>query len=270
MENVKQVIEDFSDLVQVKAVVIGGSARAGSRDELSDWDIYIFSDEEVPVTERRRIAERYSDRMEIDNRFWGAGDEWYHRDSGVKYDLMFWDRQWLENELSGVIEKHNAKKGYTTCFWFTIMNAEIVYDPEKWFIHLQAKYDVPYPDGLVQSILAENYPLLRNQFASFRQQVASALARMDSVSVNHRASMFIQCYFDILFAINHVLHPGEKRLIKYAGQLCNRIPTDFQPDMEAFLGSLSGMGGEVLASYDALCDNLDRLLHEMDLLTVFE
>ena len=60
-------------------------------------------------------------------------------------------------------------------------------------------------------------------FASYYEQIKKALMRNDIVSVNHRITAFLASYFDIIFATNKLLHPGEKRLIKYAQDNCKRI-----------------------------------------------
>ena len=72
-------------------------------------------------------------------------------------------------------------------------------------------------------------------FASYYEQIEKALKRTDIVSVNHRISAFLASYFDIIFAINKLLHPGEKRLIKFAEENCKILPKDFGLNIEKLL-----------------------------------
>ena len=61
-------------------------------------------------------------------------------------------------------------------------------------------------------------------------------------------------YFDILFAANRVLHPGEKRLMGYSHLLCSRLPDRFDEDIAAIYASLSGEG---------LMANLERAMSRL-------
>ena len=60
-------------------------------------------------------------------------------------------------------------------------------------------------------------------FASYYEQIEKALTRNDFVSVNHRISAFLASYFDVIFALNETLHPGEKRLMNYAKENINSL-----------------------------------------------
>ncbi|WP_445246358.1 hypothetical protein [Microcoleus sp. OTE_8_concoct_300] len=88
-----------------------------------------------------------------------------------------------------------------------------MYDRDGWFQQFQVNVDRPYPEQLRQAIIAKNYPILRHQIFSFRHQLESAVLRRDSVSIIHRTAAFLGSYFDIVFAINSIPHPGEKRLV---------------------------------------------------------
>ena len=58
-----------------------------------------------------------------------------------------------------------------------------------------------------------------------------AVKRNDPVSVNHRIAAFLASYVDIIFALNEVYHPGEKRMIKYAKKHCKILPENFEENI---------------------------------------
>ena len=58
--------------------------------------------------------------------------------------------------------------------------------------------------------------------------IKKAILRNDVNSVNHREAAFIASYFDIIFALNEQLHPGEKRLIQFAKNNCKILPNNFE------------------------------------------
>jgi hypothetical protein len=72
-------------------------------------------------------------------------------------------------------------------------------------------------------------------FASYYEQIEKAVKRNDVVSINHRITAFLASYFDIIFAVNELLHPGEKRLIQYAKDNCNILPDNFEENIKKLL-----------------------------------
>jgi len=40
-------------------------------------------------------------------------------------------------------------------------------------------------------------------------------------------------YFDIIFAMNEMLHPGEKRLVGYASDNCKLLPYEFKENINS-------------------------------------
>ena len=72
-------------------------------------------------------------------------------------------------------------------------------------------------------------------FASYYEQIEKAIARNDMVSINHRISAFLASYFDIIFAQNELLHPGEKRLIQFAKTNCKILPKNFEKNINDLL-----------------------------------
>ena len=96
-----------------------------------------------------------------------------------------------------------------------------------------AELDGPYPDELAQRIIEDNARMTSGDGeATWMKQISWAERRGDIVSRNHRLAALMASYFDMLFAFNKVLHPGEKKLMKYAHLLCHRLPEDFDKDID--------------------------------------
>lgn len=232
MDNIQNIINEFQQIENVKAISLAGSRAANSSDKTSDYDIYVYSDTEIDIRKRENIAKKFSNKYEINNCFFGPGDEWFIKNTNIQIDLMYRTREWMENSIENTWTKHYPCVGYSTCFVFNLKNSIILYDPENWYKNLQTKVCTNYPDELAKNIINNNLPLLKNKIsASFYEQVEKAINRKDYVSLNHRISAFLASYFDILFAANKVLHPGEKRLIQYAKQNCQKLPNNFEEDI---------------------------------------
>ena len=77
--------------------------------------------------------------------------------------------------------------------------------------------------------------------ACYLVQMKAAIARNDLINLNHRTTVWIASYADILFAVNRRYHPGEKRLLTYMADLPSR-PEGALEDITklcSFAGSLS-------------------------------
>jgi predicted nucleotidyltransferase len=74
---IAQTLADkFSSFPQVRAVALAGSRTTRVSDISSDFDFYVYVDEEISVEIREETARQFSDRIEINNQFWEPGDEW--------------------------------------------------------------------------------------------------------------------------------------------------------------------------------------------------
>ena len=65
---------------------------------------------------------------------------------------------------------------------------------------------------------------------SFLYQVDKAVERNDLISINHRTTELLASYFDIIFALNEKLHPGEKRLLDHTKDL-SILPKDYEDNI---------------------------------------
>ena len=92
-------------------------------------------------------------------------------------------------------------------------------------------------------------------FASYYDQIKKALKRNDIVSINHRIAAFLASYFDILFAKNEILNPGEKRLIKFAKDNCKNLPENFE---ENIINLLNQPNSYTLDILDNMVENIRK------------
>jgi predicted nucleotidyltransferase len=254
----------FEELPQVEAVAIAGSEAAGSAGPESDLDLYVYARGEVPLGWRSELARELGDAgpADLDNRFWEPSDEWSERSTGIGIDLMYREPDWIMGELDRVLIRHEASLGYTTCHWHTILVSVPLFDRGGWFAGLREHARRPYPDALRDAIVAKNHAVLREIRSSYRHQVGRGIARRDRVSVLHRTTALLASYFDVVFAVNRVPHPGEKRLVALAQQLCADLPARFPVDVERLVVAVGAPWDEAdaVAAVDDLCDGLDALL----------
>ncbi len=267
-----QIASLFAPLPQVQAIALAGSSRNEGlskdaatetfSDSSSDIDLYVYTKGSIPLATRMEIVNRSGGASEtsLDLDYWGLGDEWYNQPTGIEVDIIYFDALWMEEQIERVLSQHQASLGYTTCLWYTIHQSSILADPEGWFTSLQAKCQVEYPEPLRQNIIALNHPVLRGIIPSYSNQINKAVKRKDLVSINHRLAALLASYFDILFAINRQLHPGEKRMVEKAATLCNKIPENMQTDLTKVLESATGELHDLPVRLECLLDHLDDLL----------
>jgi hypothetical protein len=251
----------FSQFPQVEAIALAGSQTSGRADPSSDIDLYVYLNKIIPLEARRALVEtRGATRADLDMHFWDLGDEWVDLPSGIEVDIIYWEPGWIESQLSRVLDQQQASLGYSTCFWNTIQKSSMLFDRRGWFQALQAKAAQPYPEALRLAIIETNHALLRRVIPAYSHQIELAVRRADLVSVNHRLAAFLASYFDVLFALNRELNPGEKRLLTITAARCAKIPTGMADGVTAILQSAGSPGEQLLVEMGSLIDGLDQLL----------
>ena len=230
-----QIVNEYKRLDEVVSITLAGSGASGRKDNYSDIDIDIITKKDIPVEKRKEIISKLADDMEINNTLWGTSDEFVLRNSSVQVDIAYFDFEWLKEELKNIVDRHNASTGYTTCFWHNVVNSIIIYDTNNTFKEFQEHYKVPYPLELKKSIIAKNYPILRDSYSAYYNQIDKAIKRDDTISINHRIAGYLASYFDIIFAVNEILHPGEKRLLSISNKICTKKPKNFEENLKSSL-----------------------------------
>jgi hypothetical protein len=263
----QQLSECFAALPQVEAVALGGSRGAGgAADAASDIDLYVYTRGGIPLEARQQIVAQTggATQANLDLNYWGPGDEWFNAPTGIEVDIVYFDAAWMEEQITRVVDQHQASMGYTTCFWYTVRQSIVFSDPNGWFAALQQRCQVEYPETLRRNIIALNHPVLRGIIPAYAHQVEKAARRGDAISINHRLAALFASYFDVLFAANRFLHPGEKRMVEYAVKHCAKLPVDMEANITAVLRSSVLDVAMLSAHLTRLLDRLDQFLSEMD------
>lgn len=251
--------ERFATFEQVQAVALGGSWVTGRADPRSDLDLVVYASPPPPAEARRSLIVPTATRAEIDNSFFGTGDEWIDI-SGRGIDAAYWSPEWIEDQMERVLVRFEASLGYTTSFLHTVRNSRVLFDRTGWLARLQERARSAYPEPLRQAIVAKNHPVLRRKLSSYLEQIELALHRADPVSVQHRVTAVLASYFDILFAVNRVAHPGEKRLLAHARHLCPLRPPELEAQVTAVIRAVGDPGPRLLSHLHVLLDGLDSML----------
>ena len=249
-------------------MALAGSGVTGAADEQSDVDLYVYAGAPVAMADRVAIATGFATRAEVGNDFWEPGDEWIDTQTGRHVDVMYRTPDWIEEQLERVLVRHEASVGYSTCFWHNVLHSTPLFDRSGWYRDLQAAAARPYPQPLRRAIIARNHPILRQTLSSYLAQIERAVRRGDSVSIQHRVTALLASYFDVLFAVNELPHPGEKRLLQFAATRCAKTPLDMETQINAILETAARPASPaIIMQINAQLDGLDNLMVKERLLS---
>ena len=236
-EEIKILVDELYRYPEVESVVLGGSRSGKSFDEKSDYDLYVYVTDDVPESLRTAFYEAHCSRFETGNRFFEYEDNCVFN-GGTYADIIFRRMKDLEHYLKIVVDGGRAFNGYTTCFWHNIIRSEIIFDKNGNYERMQKQYTIPYPQKLRDNIIEKNMKLLSGYLPSYDKQIMKALGRDDIVSVNHRTAAFVESYFDVIFAMNEMTHPGEKKLIDICKNECKILPENFEDGLRKLFSDL--------------------------------
>jgi predicted nucleotidyltransferase len=230
--SLNKIIEKLSHLPQVDCIVLGGSRAVGNDDELSDYDIYIYTNAPIHTESRTSLLHGLCAETELNNTFWDLEDDLILHD-GTKVELVYVSLPETRARMSRILKEGTAALGYTTAVCFSVLNAQILHDPKGLYRALVNEFSMPYPEHLRQNIINKNWSLLETSQLSFRKQIEKSLIRNDFIMVTRRITGYMNSYFDIIFALNRAYVPGEKFLDKLAQKYCETLPHNFHKNLHS-------------------------------------
>lgn len=254
----RDIAAQFAKLDMVESITLGGSLATGRANAGSDIDLNIYYSQPLPLEVRANIIESRSSQMELDAPYWETEDYWIEKESGILVEAAY-ESKWPEDYLKDFFENNRAHMGFTTSVWHSLLKSKILFDRNGWLASVQKLADVPYPESLAKAIIRKNFALLCGSLIEHPKQLALAVERNDVIHVHHRIDMMLACYFDIVFALNRKLHPGDKRMLE--------VTAEFEHKPEGMKGDVTGLLKEkdftkLKGKVDQLIDRLEKLLKE--------
>jgi len=252
---IEKLFEELSALPEIEAIALGGSRAGEVYDEKSDYDVYLYCTSAIDENVRRGILEKYCSYMEMGNAFWELEDNAV-LNNGIDMDILYRNLDDFTNGLAAVVEGYQAYNGYTTCMWHNLRTCKIVYDKDGRLAAVKERFDVPYPKQLKENIMDRNMNLLSGVMPAYNFQIAKAVERKDLVSVCHRTAAFMESYFDIIWAMNELTHPGEKRLVSLCQKQCKILPAYFEKNINQLYADL-------FTDLDRVNEDIERIVGEL-------
>ena len=227
-------INDFCKIESIQAIALGGSISTGRADDKSDYDFYVYYDKELDSESRSKILSKYCKYFELGNTFFELEDSGkFNWD--IEFDIIYRNIYSFTDKIMDVVENFNSYNGFTTCFWHNLLHSKIIYDKDSIFEKLQKRFSVTYPQKLKENIIKRNMSLLSDSTISYYKDIIKSIYRNDLVNTNNRISVFLASYFDIIFAVNELPNPGEKRLMEICLANCNLLPKDFKQNIDKLI-----------------------------------
>ena len=206
---IELLFKELSELNEVEAIALGGSRAGENYDEKSDYDVYVYINSPIDEKNRKNIL-----------------------NNGIEIDILYRNMKDFMQDIENVAVKCQARNSYTTCMWHNLRTCKILYDENGNLTKYKEKYSFDYPEQLKKNIINHQLKLIDSSLPAYPNQIKKAIARGDLVSINHRISEFLASYFDMIFAINSLTHPGEKRLIQLCKKQCKILPENFEENLE--------------------------------------
>ena len=263
-EEIKALVDKLCSWDEVESVVLGGSRSGECFDTGSDYDIYVYVTDDIPEERRTAYYETHCSRFETGNHYFEYEDNCVFI-GGTYADIIFRRMKELEMYLKAVVDEGRAFNGYTTCFWHNVIRSQILFDRNGSYERLQKQYTIPYPEKLRNNIIERNMKLLSGFLPSYDKQIMKALGRDDIVSVNHRTAAFMESYFDVIFAMNEMTHPGEKKLIDICKKQCAVLPENFEDGLRKLFADIFSNTSDVQEDLGQLVAGLEKTLEKKGL-----
>ncbi len=249
---IDRVVAAVADLAGLLAVSLGGSTQSDLFDDESDIDLHVYW--QPPLADDSIRAERLAQVADAGCvvagvTCWGLED--HLRIGGRAIELIYVELDELQAQIDQAYGPGLNGEGYTTAMLYVLAEGHIVHDPSGVATAPRARLWAEFPAPTRRLLLQHNPDLLRIYF----KHLQLAQRRGDLLSVQHRRYTVQMVYFNLLFALNELYHPGEKRLLIH-GERCPLRP----PNLSARWKEVARLAADDPALANMVAALIDDLL----------
>jgi predicted nucleotidyltransferase len=252
-----EIVEKLEHMDEVRLIMLGGSRATGTHDRQSDFDLYVYCTNPIPLQQRKDALASYFKYVEFANDFWEEEDDGILLD-GYEMEIIYRPVAFIKEQYEKIFIRHEISFGYSTCMIYNLLRSKILVDKQsdiEWFRSIA----VIYPDELRKKIILGNASLIYNQMPSLSFQLIKAIKRQDVVSIQHRSTELMALMFDVLFAANRMFHPGEKRLTE-ALERMGLIPDHFKEDLKELVSIQSASMEDAVALVKIMGERMNAFI----------
>ena len=95
---------------------------------------------------------------------------------------------------------------------------------------------------------------------SHDKQIMKSIYRKDLINLNNRISAFLASYFDVIFAINELPNPGEKRIMAICLNKCKVLPEGFEKNINGLIQNMDNNESVILEIVNDIMYELKKIL----------
>lgn len=249
-------------------IALGGSYAKGIGDDQSDVDLYLFAEKVLPGAQRSQmIVEHLGPQAEVvswgqDEPFEQGGTDFWHH--GRKVEVWLRNSSRVEVTIAaccrGEIRRDWVRWTVQGFFNYVVLSdvhvMQVVDDPQGLLAGWKAAI-ASYPAPLREAILARFLPEAHFWPQNFHYR--TAIARADVIYTTGIVQQTIQALIQVLFALNRVYFPGEKKLAQTLDHLplkppalVQRVQALLYPGRPVSVGDLEAQRLELVALLDEI------------------
>jgi hypothetical protein len=256
-QTLQRIVAAIADLPGVVAITLGGSTAAGLADQASDLDVHVYYHEPLAPSADRAVRLRpLADEgtLEVGIPTFGLEDHLHIQRKLI--ELIYLDLDQLSTQAHQAYSQGLISEGYTTALLYILARGQVLHDATGKVTALRAQLQTAYPEPTRARLLREHPELLR----FYLELLRISQQRDDLLYVQQMRYSIQMIFFNLLFALNRLYHPGGKRLLVHTAN-CALKPADCAArwTQAARLGADDPRLVELL---DALVADLCRMIEE--------
>lgn len=258
---VQDIFNEFARFSQIEAMAIGGSRPMKKNDLYSDYDIYVYCLEPIPLEQRLDVLNKYCERIESDcysERLREVQDNCIMKD-GVRLDITYRKLNEYVMRLSEIVEGNRLQSVYDTCLWHSLDTCRIIYDKGGRLNEAKEHFRMPYPPQLELTIVEQGMWNIKLRPDCYLEQIRCALRRKDYVNLSICLSEFLSVYFGMIYALNHRPLPGDRNLLARCKEECDRLPGNLEQSVTAVFNNLEKENLE-MAIVNSMVAELEKMM----------